>query len=221
MTANKSTGKPSESQNGVKYRTICKECNEYLGQNFDPTLNEFAQSVTTYLRTTIHLPKTVHHKTKPKRLIKAVLGHLVAAKADLEDTAFDRAAREYVLDASGELPRDIHIFYWPYPYLCSITIRDFAMFVPRGTFNEPAMFQTMKYFPIAYLVCSKPSYSGLNSLSMYQDSSLDEEIEIPIPLDRVEDAQWPEAPHGKNNVFFGGQSAVDAIVAQPRFPGRS
>lgn len=216
MTGDKGATKPTESQNGVKYRTICKECNDYLGLNFDPTLNEFARSVATYLKTTIQLPKTVHHKTKPKRLIKAILGHLVAAKVNVEDTQFDRLAREYVLDTSTELPNEINIFYWPYPYTCSITIRDFGMFVPRGTLQEPAIFQTMKYFPIAYLVCSKPSYAGLNSLSIYRDCGLDDQVEIPIALDRVEHAHWPEAPEGTTNVLFGGQSAMDAIVAKQR-----
>ncbi|KPL25180.1 MAG: hypothetical protein AMJ75_01820 [Phycisphaerae bacterium SM1_79] len=220
MTGNRENAKPRESQNGVKYRTICKECNEYLGHNFDLALNEFAHSVAMYLKTSIQLPKIVHHKTKPKRLIKAVLGHLVAAKANVEDTRFDRLAREYVLDPSAELPDDINIFYWVYPYTGSITIRDFAMFVPRGIFAKPAMFQTMKYFPIAYLICSEGSYAGLNSLSMYRDCGLDDEVEIPIALDRVEYAHWPEAPEGTTNVFAGGQSAMDAIVAQPRFSGK-
>ena len=38
-----------ESQNGMKYRTICSECNAYLGAEFDIIINDFALSVGRYL----------------------------------------------------------------------------------------------------------------------------------------------------------------------------
>jgi hypothetical protein len=33
------------TQNGVKCRTLCKACNEWLGQEFDPVLNKVANDV--------------------------------------------------------------------------------------------------------------------------------------------------------------------------------
>lgn len=217
LTGNPSNSKPVISQNGVKYRTICSACNSFLGKEFDPTLNEFARSVSRYLKSTIHLPEVIHHKTKPQRLIKAVLGHLVSAKIKLESTISDQLMREYVLGQSDYLSDEINIFYWIYPYSCSITMRDFAMFVPRGTFKRVAYFETMKYFPIAYLVCNETEYAGLDSLSRYKDCELDEEVKIPIRLNRVEHEHWPEAPDGiDNDVVFVGSSACDAIMARPK-----
>jgi len=58
--------------------------------------------------------------------MKALLGHLVAAKVDIENTLFDQQAREYVLDINAPLPAEINIFYWVYPHDCSVTIRDFG-----------------------------------------------------------------------------------------------
>lgn len=205
------------SQNGVKYRTICSNCNNLLGRCYDPVLNKFANEVGCYLKTKIHLPEVIHHKTKPLRLMKAIVGHLVAAKANIENTQFDKQAREFVLDENARLPKTVNIFYWPYPYNTSMVIRDFAMFVPRGTFDKPAVFQAMKFFPVAYLVCEKPTYASLYKLTEFSEAGLDEEVEIPIMLSRLEHPYWPEAPDDKdNNVFFGGQSAVDAIIARPR-----
>ena len=206
-----------ESQNGVKYRTLCKECNEYLGVEYDPVMNDFAISVGRYLNSGLALPETVNHPVKPQRLMKALLGHLVAAKVEIENTLFDRSARDYVLDPYSHLPGDIHVFYWVYPYSSSVTIRDFGMFTPRGTFDEPAIFQTLKYFPVAYLCCDKPEYAGLPALSWYRGTGLDDEIALPINLTRVEDPYWPEtADDSDRNVFFGGQSASHAIHARPR-----
>lgn len=217
MAGDQENPKLRESQNGVKFRTICKECNELLGQHYDPELNDFAVSVGRYLKTSIRLPNVITHSVKPQRLFKSLLGHLVAAKVDIENTAFDVAARGYVLDETAKLPEDINVFYWVYPYNCSVTIRDFAMFTPRGTFNEPAVFQTLKYYPVAYLLTDKAEYANLNSLSQFRNCELDEEIDIPIDLTRTEDPYWPEAPSDENNnVFFGGQSAMNAIHARRR-----
>lgn len=149
--------------------------------------------------------------------MKAILGHLVAAKIEVEDTLFDREAREYVLDIDAKLPESINVFYWAYPHHCSVTIRDFGMFTPRGTFNEASVFQTLKYFPIAYLCSNKPEYANLDCLSWYRDADIDQEVEIPINLKRVEHPYWPEAPSDEdNNVFFGGQSASNAVHAVPK-----
>jgi hypothetical protein len=217
MAGDRESRKLRESLNGVKYRTICRDCNSYLGLEYDPVINDFATSVGLYLKTGLALPDEISHKVKPQRLMKALLGHIVAAKVEVEDTTFDRAAREYVLDPNKPLPEEIHVFYWVYPYATSVAIRDFGMFVPRGTFNEPAVFQLLKYYPIAYLCSTKPEYAGLPALSWYRGAELDSEVEISLNLKRVEDPYWPEAPDDEdNNVFFGGRSAVAAVHARPR-----
>lgn len=217
MTTDQEKPALRESQCGMKFRTICSDCNSYLGSEFDPVINDFAISIGQYLQSNLTPPDKVSHKTKPQRLMKAILGHLVAAKVDIEDTLFDRQAREYVLDISATLPEGINIFYWMYLHDCSITIRDFVMFTPRGTFQEPAIFQTLKYFPVAYLCCDKPEYASLDCLSWYREAGIDDEIEIPIDLRRVEHSCWPETPSDEdNNVFFGGQSASNSVHATPR-----
>ncbi len=38
------------SQNGVKYRTLCKDCNEYIGAEYDETLNQFVRSIGRILQ---------------------------------------------------------------------------------------------------------------------------------------------------------------------------
>lgn len=217
MTAGAEQPKLRESQNGMRYRTICSDCNSLLGSAYDIEMNNFATDIGSYLASSIELPETINHKLKPQRLMKAILGHLVAAKVDIENTEFDRLAREYVLDKSAEFPEDLSLFYWIYPHDCSVTIRDFGMFVPRGTFQKPTIFQTLKYFPLAYLCCSEPEYANLPKLSDYRGAGLDEEIEIKINLKRVEHPYWPEAPSDKeNNVLFMGQSGAGSVHAIPK-----
>ena len=214
MIGNAENKKLRESQNGMKYRTICGDCNAYLGTEFDPTLNDFALSVGGYLQSTIKLPDTISHKVKPQRLMKAILGHIVAAKVEIEDTLFDQQARAYVLDIKAPLPKDIHVFYWLYPHDCSITMRDFIMPWPRGTLQKAAIFQTLKYCPIAYLCCDKPEYAQLDNLSWYRNIGIDDDIEVTINLRRTEHQYWPEAPSNEeNNIVGGGKSAANSVHA--------
>ncbi|MDD5267036.1 MAG: hypothetical protein PHO08_07890 [Methylococcales bacterium] len=139
------------------------------------------------------------------------------SKVEIEDTQFDQQAREYVLDITEPLPKGINIFYWLYPYNCSIAMRDFIMPWPRGIFQEAAIFQTLKYFPIAYLCCDKPEYAGLDNLSWYRNAGIDDEIEIPISLRRTEHPYWPEAPSDEENNIVGGcASARNSVHAIPK-----
>ncbi|MHA1615672.1 MAG: hypothetical protein ACTSYJ_12570 [Candidatus Thorarchaeota archaeon] len=217
MLGNRTAFSP-ESQNGMKYRTICNQCNASLGK-YDRTLNEFALSIGKCLTSTVALPSVLELNTRPQTLMKAVIGHLLAAKVNIENTEFDRLAQEYVLDPDMKLPDDFHLFYWIYPYSSSVVIREFAMFWPRGTLNEPAIFQTLKYFPIAYLCCDKPDYSGLPALSEYRECKLDDNRRIRIELNRIEDSDWPEAPSADdNNHVILGKSASNAIRAKPKQP---
>jgi hypothetical protein len=214
------TGRPARgviSQNGVKYRTICKRCNDHIGAEYDPTMNAFSKSVGRYVKSTLRVPNVVRFATKPQRLLKALLAHLVAAKVEIEDTTFDRAARGYALDPTAKLPDDITVFYWVYPYDETVVMRDFAMFTPRGTFKQPAVFQLLKSFPVAFLCSTASTYDGLDRLSLFRRCELDEEVEIPVRLLPAREPHWPETPTDRDNsIIFGGSSAMQGFHARPR-----
>lgn len=220
FTTKEDVRKIRESQNGLKYRTICKECNEFLGRNYDPTVNEFALTVGRYLKSNLIFPKIIHHKTKPLRLIKGILGHLLAAKAEYDDASFDVQVRDFILDIDSKIPDNIHVFYWIYPYDCTIILRDFGMPSVRGRFDDFGFFQTLKYFPMAYLVSDKPQYEGLQLLTTYKDAGKDQEIDLPIALNRIKHHYWPEMVDDKN-LLFGGQAASNSVSASPKIKNKA
>lgn len=207
-----------ESQNGVKYRSICADCNSTLGHSFDPVLNEFAISIGRMLRTSSALPAVVHVNTKPNRLVRAIFGHLLAAKGEFEDTIPDRLMREAVCNPSDSVSAELNVHYWIHPYPNIVVMRDVGMLAVRGIFKEKALFSILKYFPIAYAVTALDSYEGLPTLSRFLSCDIDQENDIPIDLRNTKHTDWPEIVE-PDNVLFGGQSIKSSVSAIPRDRG--
>jgi hypothetical protein len=204
------------SQNGVKYRTLCKACNESLGHRYDPVLNNFALGVGGILKSTIEIPAVFHYKTQPVKLIKAILGHLLAAKNVIDNAGIDQKIRHFLLDDNAQLPEEIKIFYWIYPYEDIVVIRDVFMSSERGSFGQFGHFiGILKYFPVAYLVCNLPQYEELDELTFYRDLELDETVDIPIRLTNTRHSSWPEVVNEGNFIAFG-PSINSSVHARPK-----
>lgn len=204
------------SQNGVKFRTICSACNNaLLGSRYDIALNSFSNNLGNYLKNSFKLPQVFTFNVQPGLIIKSVIGHLLAAKGELEHTTVDEYFREFFLDDNLITLSKYKVFYWVYPYNSIKIIRDVAMPRVRGNFNsEFAMFSTLRYFPIAYLITDAEEYCGLNELSQYCTDKLDDTVDIPINLSQVMYEDWPE--YGNDNLVFGGQSIQSSVSAMPR-----
>jgi len=216
MTMPKDNRKYSISQNGVKYRTICKECNEIIGRKYDPVLNDFAYNVGKFLKTKLTLPSIIYYKTKPNLLIRAILAHLLAAKVDIDKVTTDEQIRNFIFDENSTIPDDINIFYWVHPYINIVIIRDIAMLAVRGKFGGKAgVFSILKYFPIAYLVCNLKEYEGLKELTFYRNSKPQDMINISINLKDIRGPEWPEIVDD-GNMMAGGQSIQSSVSAIPK-----
>jgi hypothetical protein len=203
------------SQNGVKYRTLCEACNGRLGREYDPVLNEFANNVALYVRSPLHLPPIINVETKPQKLIRAILGHLVAAKSELDDVVFDQQVRDFIFDETASLPEEINVFYWIYPYPIQVVIRDIALNSKRGDFSNFMFCHLLKYFPVAYLVSTAKEYERLASLTRHRASKLADVVELPIELRNAPNQDWPEAPD-RGSILLGGQAMQSSVIGSPK-----
>jgi hypothetical protein len=216
MTVTKINRKYSISQNGVKYRTICKECNEKIGREFDPVLNGFARGIGNILKSNLILPSIIYYKTKPNLLIRAILAHLLAAKVDIDKVTMDEQIRNFIFDENASIPEEINIFYWVHPYTNIFIIRDIAMLAIRGKFGgKVGFFSILKYFPIAYLISNLKEYEGLSELTSYRNSKPQDIIDIPINLKDARRPEWPEIVDD-GNMIAGGQSIQCSVSAIPK-----
>ena len=201
------------SQNGVKFTTLCEDCNSTLGREYDTVLNSFSLDVGKFTTSKLSLLSSYSILTKPNRLIRGILGHILASKNKLEKIPFDDKLREILFDESKPIPEDINVFYWIYPYKLTIIIRDILMPAIRGRYNDFGYFQIFKYYPVAYLVVNKSNYHNLQSLKEYNSAKLDEEAEINIRINESRHWKWPEIVEDGNFVLLGN-AGIEAIKAE-------
>ncbi|TRW25349.1 hypothetical protein FMM05_08580 [Flavobacterium zepuense] len=203
------------SQNGVKYRTICVDCNSKIGSEFDPVLNQLNRSLINIIQpdNPTWVANPVKIRTKPVRLMKAVLAHLLSAKMHIDEVVTDKNMREMLLLVNQSIPEDLHIHYWFFPYDTTVIMRDFALPVVPGNFSVCTFAHMIKYFPLAFIVTDSDTFRGLTTLSQYRNLDIDQEVDIEIYLDNVKDFDWPEKVDESNILFLSAESA-NAIYAR-------
>lgn len=68
-------------QNGIRFRTLCEQCNNnLLGVNYDIVLAAFTNQITQMVTSSITLPSIFKVSVKINRLCRAVCGHLFGCK---------------------------------------------------------------------------------------------------------------------------------------------
>ena len=73
------------SQSGLNVRSICEECNSTrLGTEYDPALVDLSHRVSSLVRASreqgIVLPERISVTVQPQRLVRAIIGHVLAGK---------------------------------------------------------------------------------------------------------------------------------------------
>lgn len=206
------------SQNGVKFRTLCKRCNnELLGANYDLAFNDLSQRISSYLTAQLKLPKIMHVRAKPQKIARALFGHLSAICINRYlKGPHTEELKEWFLDEAKHLPNYINIHYWVYPYKTQVLVRDGVL--RNLQVKDEAFIWLMKFFPIAYLmVWDNPSgydYPQFPNFSGWRALGSDEEVEMPIYLSVVPHERWPEAPE-KHSFLIYGEGAM-GVVEKPK-----
>lgn len=208
--------RPEFSQNGLKLRTICADCNSLLGKAYDPALIDFSLAMSRVLRSRLTFPEILHIRGQPNLIAKSIFGHLMAANLTGEDDGFDSAMRPVVLDVDHPIPEDIHIFYWIHPYDHQVTLPNFVMPAVKGRFDKPGTFSVLKFFPLGFAVSDQSEYLDLQELTRWTSEQASVERDLLVRLSEHSDNPfWPEWP-GDNGYLVPGASAYHAVAANPR-----
>ncbi|MEW5859783.1 MAG: hypothetical protein AB1861_20755 [Cyanobacteriota bacterium] len=221
------SGKPVNSQSGLNILSICGNCNNnLLGTEYDPELIEVSKQVATLLRVQqelgLSLPETIELSVKPQRLIRAVIGHILAGKLPTPgqppvSAPFPDALRNYFLDTSSTIPDKIEVYYWVYPSNKQIVINSLGIgsAIGEGFISGSCL---LKFFPLAFwIVWDKPSSFpiNINKISNEKLKNLDESCKIVVNLHNFPPLNYPEVPGESRYIMCCDDSTV---LAQPKKP---
>lgn len=193
------------SQNGVKFATLCGQCNNsILGRDLDPAFNNFVKSVYDLVHSKISLPLFIPVKCQPGKVARAFLGHMAAT------TSFDGAELlredlgEFIREGK-ELPSDANIYCWPFPYKnqALVPFHCIAPEMAKTGYKGTLITWVMKFAPVAFMLCWKqPTHFKLTKLTSISDyiTGSENNVEILFKLSKVEQ-YWPERP-GPNDVIL-------------------
>lgn len=182
-------------QNGIKFRTLCKRCNSQLGSSYDTSFNQLMKDVFFFAQSQLYVPQTIHIQTSPTKIIKSLLGHLLASKTDNCNSKLDTITREYLFDENAILPKEVHIYCWFYPYNCTVICNDKCQL--NHLTIEYYSYSVIKTFPLAFAISLDDRLHELlidsTEITKYNCNNENELKSIPIKFMSYKEWDYPEA----------------------------
>jgi hypothetical protein len=197
-----------------------------LGTEYDPELIEVSKQVASMVRVQrelgLSLPEKIDLSVKPQRLIRSVVGHILAGKLPIPgkppiSAPFPDALRNYFNNPSSNIPDKLEVYYWVYPSNKQIVINSLAIGSAMGE-GFIAGSCLLKFFPLAFwIVWDKPASFPINFTRISQDKlkGLDETCEIVLDLRNIPPLNYPEVPGEGRYIMFRDDST---FLAQPKKP---
>ena len=219
--------KPTDSQSGLNILSICGDCNNnLLGTEYDRELIQVSQNVAGIVRVQrelgLSLPDKIDLSVKPQKLIRAVVGHILAGKLPIPgkppiSAPFPDALRNYFLDQSSNIPDEFEVYYWVYPSNKQVVINSLGIgsALGEGCISGSCL---LKFFPLAFWITwNKPTSFPISLTSIPKDKfkDLDESCEIVIDLRRIPPLDYPEVPGEGRYIMCCDDST---FLAQPKKP---
>jgi hypothetical protein len=195
---------------GIRFKTLCADCNNGLGAKEDKTIAAFFRDVKKLLESRIILTPTMKITTRPNELYKGLMAHVVAANDNGIPTAFDTEARDLYFGRKPLLLSTWSLFYWVFLGPELVIIRN----VHHAVWHPTVQLRTMmllKIYPLAFMFIQEPWAFGLPNMRMYLGARDDEEKEVPIQLWRVDNHPFQPAVADRNNMMLLGADTFGLV----------
>ncbi len=215
-------------QSGIKYRSICAECNNnVLGKN-DSDYKQFVESVHNQIQSklqikhnSIFIDESIIVRTRINRVLRAVCGHFLAMDGSYTDQpTINKFIRDYIFNESLCFYEN-KVYAWIYPYSTVVNARDFAVKgIDIGT-HPQGMVSIMSSYPLAF-VCSSDDESTciLDDLGKYSTPVIDDEVDVTIHfntfllngINQFKHFAWPldiSNKHGGAMIALTGKGTIE------------
>lgn len=175
------------SQNGIKYRTLCDDCNNrILGAEYDREYKRLVDCLYDLYITPGEMAQyVILQGLKINRVARAIIGHLLAAREDYFVGEIEDELRKFVLNPKMLPSKKLKLLYYTYPYNTVMIVRDIVpLKVGNQDYKVPNCFMScLNTFPMAFILASECNDTcGLYDMFELCTTNIDEEIDIKIDL---------------------------------------
>ncbi len=165
---------PQKANNGIAYRSVCRDCNSKLGGSYDKELQLFCESASRVIKSKLFIP-IISADIRVNRVSRGVVGHLLAAKNFYDDKCLiDVALRNYLADDTALPPADLHLYCYPYHHSAIVVGRDL---VPVGNDVPKGMISVISSFPLSFIL-TEASIQGMTDLFAKCSHDIDEKKHV-------------------------------------------
>jgi hypothetical protein len=230
MPTEMQTGRASIIQGGVRFKTLCEQCNNnLLGIQYDPALKNFVNAVLDQIKQRqgrIALSPIVRINCKPNRIARSLIGHIFAAHSvketieKIESLGAGESLRKYLLNPAAEFPFDWRLYCWPYFSRKQVIIRHAGF----GDFSAPEPAKSLlyghiiKFFPLGFwFVHNQPPECHIHTYEVTPIGSANLDIDESLVFDfrSMPAVGFPEHPVGNQIMLMSDEQGS---VASPRKP---
>ena len=204
---------PRRFKNGIKFRSICSDCNNRLGAVEDKEIGR----VFAYLNNVIQLglPRSnLSMKVRPNLLYRGLMAHLAAANDHGNSDLFDDDTHRILSKEIRCNQTDWNLYYWPYSSEEIFILRGAALASFIGEVSV-AIVYVLKMAPLAFLFC-KEDFFDLPNLRTYLRNDDEASETIPFSLSHPDlETRWPAVPsdHSGRAVLTTANSF--GLIARP------
>ena len=115
---------------------------------------------------------------------------MLASKTSKCDSPIDKITREYLFDEKAILTNDIHLYYWFYPFDCTIIRHNVNQLNPFKLSNE--YYSVLKSFPLGFAISYGEPLEILCNLTKYNTNNFQKERDIPLVISSQYPMDYPE-----------------------------
>ncbi len=177
-------------QSGIKYRTICRECNNVLLGENDKAYKQFAKEAAEQISDIqakfsqgLSVPQGLVMEGKINRILRAICGHFLAMKEIYdEQVVIDQYLREYILNEQMVLKK-IKVYCWVYPYSTILNVRDVVVQGKNDNTHPKGMISVMAAYPLGFLISLEDeTCCSIDNISSYSSEEIDEVVAVRLNL---------------------------------------
>ena len=197
------------SQNGIKFRYICSDCNNLLGTKYDDELGKFKEVILKLLK-----GSNEKYSIDVNKIVKSIVGHFLAS-SERDNCTHSVAMRDYFFDRNVEkFFNEYSLFVYFYPYNDQVFIMKeyMVMDLENDEFSNK-LFSSLYFYPFAFIFSEKRTDSkGTDLLEFFKHRTVLRISTNDWYYDdgRMKEYSWPAVVTGYKAVL-GGSATKDSV----------